>query len=141
MLSYASQRTITIKQAIDALQRFGYPEDESADIPIAYALLCEAAHPNHGGTRQFASAADVDESGEYGWHVTYGERESISGVHTGKLIELLLVSMRSGYAATELLRNMQFSDASDGVIIHGVPEQAVRNIWQSVLQNEMPADV
>lgn len=141
MLSYASQRTITIKRAIAALQRFGYPDGGNADISIAYALLCEAAHPNHGGTRQFASAADVDESGEYGWRVSYSEHEKISSLHIEKLVELLLFSMRSGYAATELLRNMHFSDASHGVVIHGVSERVAREIWLNLLQEEMPPDV
>ena len=78
MLSYASQRTITIKRAIDALQRFGHPDGGLSDTSTAYALLCEAAHPNHGGTKQFVRTADVDETSEYGWHVAYSEHESMA---------------------------------------------------------------
>lgn len=137
MLSYSSARTITISQAIAALHRFGYPNGGLDNTSIGYALLCEAAHPNHGGTRQFVHAEDVDESGEYGWYINYSDSESIPNVLTGKLSELLLFSMSCGYAATELLRCMLFMDTNQGVV-NSVSEEALRNIWNNFCEKAKP---
>lgn len=43
MLSYSSSRTVTIRQALDALHTFAYPDGGPDNTSIGYALLCEAA--------------------------------------------------------------------------------------------------
>ena len=134
MLTYSEQRTITISQAMAALHRFAYPDGGPDNTSIAYGLLCEASHPNHRGTKLFVRAEDVDPTGEYGWYVTYSDTESVPEELTKKLVEMFLFSMSSGYGATELLRNMQLSNSGDGVVVHGVPEEAGRKIWFDILQ-------
>lgn len=137
MLSYSSARTITIKKAMEALHEFAYPNGGPDNTSLAYALLCEAAHPNHGGTKQFVQAQEVDGSGEYGWHITYSDVEKVQPVVIDRLAELLLLSMCSGYGATEVLRNMRFADEPDGVS-SGVPDGVGRSIWDNFLEKAKP---
>jgi hypothetical protein len=137
MLSYSSARTITITKAMEALHEFAYPDGGPDNTSIAYALLCEAAHPNHGGTKQFVQAHEVDDTGEYGWYVTYSDVESVPPVVVDRLAELLLLSMSCGYGATEVLRNMRFADGDDAVS-SGVPEGIGRSIWDNFLEKAKP---
>jgi hypothetical protein len=137
MLTYSEQRTITIAQAMAALHKFAYPEGTADNTSIAYSLLCEASHPNHRGTRLFAHTEEVDSGGEYGWYVTYSARESVPKGLTKKFVELLLFSMRNGYAATELLRNMYITNSDEGVTVRGVSEDVGNNIWVNILQRKL----
>jgi len=137
MLTYGEQRTITISQAIAALHRFMRPRGGPDDTSFAYSLLCEASHPNHRGTRLFVHTEKIDPSVEYGWWVTYSDAESVPKELTEKFVELLLFSMSAGYAATELLRNMQLSDSDHGPIAHGVSEKIGKKIWRDILQKSV----
>jgi len=139
-LSFSSARTITITRAIQALQEFAYPDGGPDNTSLAYALLCEASHPNHGGTRQFVTTEEVDQSGEQGWFITYTPTEEVSMVVIERLSELLLFSMSSGYGATETLRNMQFFDTDDEVAT-GVATSVARFIWDTFLMQARPPGV
>lgn len=140
MLSYSSARTVTIRQALDALHEFAYPDGGPDNTSIGYALLCEAAHPNHGGTKQFVTAQEVTNRNVDGWRIVYSGTESAPGVVVDRLAELLLLSMSAGYGAAELMRNMQFVDGADGVRT-GIPDDSVsRAIWDNFLQKAKPPD-
>jgi hypothetical protein len=139
MLTYSEQRTITISRAVEALHRFMYPGGGPDDTSFAYSLLCEASHPNHRGTQLFVQTKEVDSSGEYGWWVTYSGAESVPKLVTEKLVETLIFSMSAGYAATELLRNMQLSDSGGRPEAHGVPAGIGTKIWSDILQKSVPS--
>jgi hypothetical protein len=140
MLTYSEQRTITISQAMSALHRFMYPDGRADHVSSVYSLLSEASHPNHRGTKLFVRAEEVDSSGEYGWQITYSGTESVPTELTEKFVETLVFSMSAGYAATELLRNMQLTDTDDGPEVHGVPEEIGNRIWFDILQKSVPKD-
>jgi len=132
-LSYAEQRTITIRSAIAALDAFIYREHAKGQLGRLYGLLCEYAHPNHRGTKDFTTSEPVDESGEHGWKIVYSPTESLNVELLRETLDALYLSMVHGYAATELLRCADFS-ASDGFPYQGVPPDQLRRIWTSVLQ-------
>lgn len=134
LLAYSEQRTIVISDAINALDRFAYPEGGSTKTSVVYALLCEASHPNHRGTHLFRTTEEVDPNVEYGWFIDYSGNEDVPPELTERLVETLLFSMSCGYAATELLRNIDVTDAPDGYKVHGVPDEVGTRIWSAFVQ-------
>jgi hypothetical protein len=134
MLTYAEQRTITISLALSALHKFMRPGGGPDDAGLVYSLLCEASHPNHRGTGMFVKTTKIDPASEFGWWIEYSSDESVPTELTNKLVETLILSMSAGYAATELLCNMQISNSDSGPKFDGVPEESGRTIWFDILQ-------
>jgi hypothetical protein len=133
-LTLAEQRTITICSAIEALDTFTFDEEASGQLNCLYALLCEASHPNHRGTRGFATSEQLDDKGEYGWVVSYGPVEADSPLLVKRLLEALLLSMRQGYAASEILRMTVFKDVKGRAVWHGAPIEDAERIWRTLFQ-------
>lgn len=137
MLTFSEQRTILISDAIKALDDFAYGSATDQEIlGVAYGLLCEAAHPNHRGTKGYVTVEQLDPNAEYGWEVRYSETEADSIVLAERLVELLLVSMRHGYAASEMLRRMRFSDNSGTLVFQMIDMEHARVIWTDLLQRD-----
>lgn len=137
MLTYSEQRTILISDAIRALDKFAYgPAADQEILGVAYSLLCEAAHPNHRGTKGYVTVEQLDPNAEYGWEVHYSETEAVSRVLTERLLELLLVSMRHGYAASEMLRHMRFSENDGSLVFEMVDVTHARTVWTDLLQRD-----
>ena len=137
MLTYSEQRTILISDAIKALDDFAYgPAADQEVLSIAYGLLCEAAHPNHRGTKSYVTVEQLDPNAEYGWEVRYSETEAVSSVLAERLLELLLVSMRHGYAASEMLRRMRLSESSGTLVFETIDMKHARAIWIDLLQRD-----
>jgi hypothetical protein len=134
LLALAEQRTITICSAIDALDSFAFAEKASGQLTWLYALLCEASHPNHRGTKGFVTSEPLDDAGEFGWIISYGDAETPSPLLTQRLLESLLLSMRQGYAASELLRVTTFEDVGGRVEWRGAPIEDTARIWGTILQ-------
>ena len=128
MLSFAEQRTITIVTAIDALDSFLYHEAANGSTTILYALLCESAHPNHRGTKPFVSARETDPEG---WIVQYSPVETLESATVIGIMDGLSLSMRGGYAASEMLRVAEFD--SEKVPYRGCPEDEGQRIWSAFL--------
>lgn len=137
MLTYSEQRTILISDAIRALEKFAYgPTAEEGILGVAYSLLCEAAHPNHRGTKGYVTVEHLDPNAEFGWKVLYSETEAVSSILTERLLELLLVSMRHGYAASEMLRRMRFSEDDGSITFHMVDVTHAQAVWTDLLQRD-----
>jgi len=127
--------TIRLCRAIEALDRYYYGEFADGQIPKAYSLLCEFAHPNHRGIMHLMSADERPE----GWVITYRAEEHPEAMAIPKALEILLVSMRSGYSAGELLRCWRFDDRTGRVVSRGPAENEAARIWQDFLQGPIGA--
>jgi hypothetical protein len=128
MLAMAEQQTITICTAIRALDDFTYGEAANGSTEVLYALLCESAHPNHRGTKTFM---DSEEVAPDGWAVTYSPKETVSLPIAAGIIDGLRLSMRGGYAASEMLRVAEFQD--DPLPYKGIPHEDGERIWSTFL--------
>lgn len=104
--------TIRICNAIKSLDRFYYQEAAEGKLEIVYSLLCEFAHPNHRGVLDFMHAVDRDD----GWLISYTKEEPLNPDMQVHALETLLVSMRGGYSAGEMLRCWRFSQQDSGMI-------------------------
>ena len=122
--------TIRICRAIEALDRFYYQEGAEGQLLIAYSLLCEFAHPNHRGVMHMMSAADRPD----GWEITYGVEEHPEATVVSKALEILLVTMRAGYAASQLLRCWRFEEQAGDLIPFGPRRVDADRIWRDLLQ-------
>jgi hypothetical protein len=128
MLTMAEQQTITICAAIRALDEFSYGDAANGSTEVLYALLCESAHPNHRGTRPFMTSEELD---GIGWTIAYSPVE-IRDVRTvAGIVDGLRLSMRGGYAASEMLRVSAFVD--DSLPYKGTPLDEGERIWSTFL--------
>ena len=138
-LSYSAARTTTVAQALSAMHEYNFPGGGPNDISVGYSLLCEASHPNHGGTKHFVASKQLDDAGEDGWAIEYSDSESVPAAILDKLVELLLLSMSGGYGASETLRCVEFVDSDEGFGSF-VPEDEGRGIWECFLSKLGPVE-
>lgn len=128
MLSFAEQQTITVCTAIRALDEFTYGDSANGSTEILYALLCESAHPNHRGTRTFVHSHEVAPEG---WRVEYSASEHAELPIVSGLVDGLRLSMRGGYAASEMLRVASF--INEELPYRGTPIEEGKRIWSTFL--------
>lgn len=128
MLTMAEQQTITVSSAINALDDFTYGDAATGMINILYAMLTESAHPNPRGTRPFVHSQEVTPEG---WAIAYSGSESVSPEVVLGIVDGLRLSMRGGYAATEMLRVAEFFD--DPPPYRGSPLDEGHRIWSTFL--------
>ncbi len=112
LLAMTEGDTIRICHAVDAMDKYYYQEAAEGELAIVYSLLCEYAHPNHRSALDFMRSAERPD----GWIVTYERDAAKNGEIQTAALETLLVSMRSGYSAAEMLRCWGFSGRDDGAI-------------------------
>ena len=104
--------TVRISHAVDAMDNYYYREAAEGKLAVVYSLLCEFSHPNHRSALDFMQAAERPD----GWLVTY-QRDPFENAEMQKYaLEVLLVSMRSGYASAEMLRCWGFSGREESTI-------------------------
>jgi len=128
MLSFAEQQTITICTAIRALDEFAYGDAANGSTEILYALLCESGHPNHRGTLTFVTSKDVEPEG---WRISYAPAEDAGLSVVIGVVDGLRLSMRGGYAASEMLRVAEFLDGPRPY--RGTPMDEGQRIWSTFL--------
>ena len=130
--------TIRICDAVESLDRFYYQEAAAGKLGIVYSLLCEFAHPNHRGVRDFMQAVDRDD----GWLISYTKEEPANAAMQVHAVETLLVSMRSGYSAGEMLRCWRFSQQdSSRVDWHWPSVDDGARVWKHFLQRPIGGSV
>jgi len=134
LLKLSEGDTIQICGAIDSLDRFYYQERSEGKLCIAYSILCEFAHPNHRGVMDFMAASEQPG----GWEITYQLAASANTQLTARGLETLLVSMRAGYSASELLRSWEFKEQDGHLVWQGPDGGQGRKVWENLLQR--PAD-
>ncbi len=122
--------TIRICAAVNSLDSFYYREHSNGELSVAYSLLCEFAHPNHRGVMDFMVASEQ----AAGWEIKY----ELTAVPNAELIagaiDTLLVSMRAGYSAGELLRCWQFSELGGQLVWRGPSPDQAKGVWEDLLQ-------
>lgn len=97
-----------------------------------YALLCEYAHPNIGGSKAFEKVVTHDDG--TGWTHHYGRREHIVESDVTAATDILLVNMKIGYANALLLVTGEIEELPEGLCFHK-PSIGVRDaIWDEILQ-------
>lgn len=131
MLTSVEQQTITICTAVEAFDSFTYGDAADGRTAILYALLCEFSHPNNRGTKGFVKSQDVHPEG---WEIAYSLEEAIAPASVVGIVDGLRLSMRGGYAASEVLRVAQFSN--DALPYRGLPEEEGDRIWKLFLAGE-----
>jgi hypothetical protein len=127
--------TIRLCRAIEALDRFYYQESADGQLPTAYSLLCEFAHPNHRGVMHMMSATERAN----GWLISYRVEEHPETAAVSKALEILLVAMRAGYSASQLLRCWRFTQQGGDVVPFGPRETDAAQIWREFLQRPIGA--
>ena len=131
LLTMTEGDTIRICHAVDAMDKYYYQEAAEGKLAIVYSLLCEYAHPNQRSARDFMRSAERPG----GWIVTYKRDAAKNSEIQKHALETLLVSMRSGYSAAELLRCWGFSGRDDGTINWEPPTEGDgERIWTDLLQ-------
>jgi hypothetical protein len=130
LMKFFEGDTIQICRAVDALDSFYYGPDTDGTLQLVYSLLCEFAHPNHRGVMDFMVASEV--SG--GWRITYDPNRSAQAAMFGRALETLLVSMRGGYAASELLLCWRFSEEEGSAIWSPPSREEADRVWSNLLQ-------
>jgi len=129
LLKFFEGDTVQICGAIDSLDRFYYQEHSEGKLCIAYSLLCEFAHPNHRGVMDFMAASEQPG----GWEITYHLATPSNPQLIARGLETLLVSMRAGYSASELLRSWKFKE-QDGAVVWQWPDaDQGRRVWENLL--------
>ena len=112
LLTMTEGATVRISHAVDAMDNYYYREAAEGKLAVVYSLLCEVSHPNHRSALDFMQAAERPD----GWLVTY-QRDPFENAEMPKYaLEVLLVSMRSGYASAEMLRCWGFSGREESTI-------------------------
>jgi hypothetical protein len=112
LLLMCERDTIRICEAVESLDKFYYQDDARGDLSVVYSLLCDFAHPNHRGVLGFMQAVERPN----GWLISYVKDEPPDNQMTVHAIETLLVSMRAGYASSDMLRSWRFSERTRGHI-------------------------
>lgn len=134
LLTYGEQETITISSALNSLDQFIWQDEANGGTARIYGLLCELAHPNHRGIRGFVASSDVAPGG---WEIRYASKEEFSDASVQMVLETLLLSMRSGYAASEMLRIYDFEENSGQLQYVPPPEAEMLRIWVEILQRDL----
>jgi len=132
LLSWVETRTIQITKAIAALDQYINPNGPRGEIAVLYSILCEFAHPNQRGTLDFASS--VPAAG--GWMIRYNLSDTGTGRNAAWLLSALLLSMRAGYSASEMLRAWDFDDGQPAVRWIWPSQQDGDRIWHTIIQPE-----
>ena len=122
---------IRICHAVDSLDKFYFQEASVGKLAVVYSLLCDYTHPNHRGALDFMQSAERAD----GWLISYSREEPPNPRMQVHALETLLVSMRGGYAAAEMLRCWRFSLKERGTIeCHWPSVDDGARIWESLLQ-------
>src|SRR5262245_16506670 len=131
-LCFFETKTVdSICRAVDALDKFFYQEHADGTLPVAYSLMCEYAHPNHRGVMDFMTALDLPD----GWQIAYGKQKPMPPEMALRILETLVVTMRGGYAASQMLSYWKFREDSDGTLLWNTPSaQDADHIWRDFLQ-------
>lgn len=130
LLNVSEGDTIQICAAIDSLDRFYYQERSEGKLCVAYSLLCEFAHANHRSVMDFMAASERPG----GWEITYQLERSTDPQLVAGGLQTLLVSMRAGHCACELLRSWEFKE-QDGQLVWQWPDaDQGRRVWENLLQ-------
>ncbi len=130
LLNFFEGDCIRICAAINSLDRFYYQEHADGKLAVAYSLLCEFAHPNHRGVMDFMVATEQ----ATGWEVKYQLTETPKPDLVAGAIDTLLVSMRAGYSAGELLRCWHFSEQASQLVYRRPSPDQRKAIWEDLLQ-------
>lgn len=136
LTSFGDTHPIRIADALKALDRFFYAEHAEGQIGIAYSLLCEFAHPNHGGARHFVTS--TDQPG--GWRISYGEQQPLSDEAVVQVIGTLIATMRGGYAAGHMLCCWHFMAEAGGIRWTSPSPEDADRVWETFLQRPIPRD-
>lgn len=123
LLTMTEGDTIRICHAVDAMDKYYCQKAAEGELAIVYSILCEYAHPNHRSALDFMRFAERPD----GWIVTYERDAAKSGKKQKHALQTLLVSMRSGYSAAEMLRCWGFSGGDDGTINWAPPTRGDRD--------------
>lgn len=131
LLSMCEGDTIRICHAVESLDKFYFQEAAEGKLEIVYSLLCDFGHPNHRGILDFIHSVDRKD----GWLISYKKEEPLNPEMQIRAVETLLVSMRGGYSAAEMLRCWQFTQRDNGTIHWHWPslDDAAR-VWEHFLQ-------
>ena len=130
LLKFCEGDAIQICGAIDSLDRLYYQEHPEGKLCVAYSLLCDFAHPNHRGVIDFMASSEQPG----GWEIAYRLETSANPQLIAGGLETLLVSMRAGYSASELLQSWEFKE-QDGHLAWQSPDVAqCRRVWENLLQ-------
>lgn len=131
LLTVCEGDTIRICRAVDSLDRFYFEEASQGKLAVVYSLLCDYAHPNHRGVLDFIHSAERQD----GWLISYTKEEPPNVRMQVHALETLLVSMRGGYAAAEMLRCWRFSPKGGGLIEwHWPSVDDGARVWERFLQ-------
>ena len=131
LLTMCEGDSIRICHAVDSLDKFYFQEASEGNLAIVYSLLCDFAHPNHRGVLDFMHSVERPD----GWLISYTKAEPPNAKMQIHAVETLLVSMRGGYAAGEMLRCWRFSDQAGGTIDWQWPSaDDGERIWTHFLQ-------
>jgi hypothetical protein len=131
LLTMCEGDTIRICHAVDSLDRFYFREASEGKLAVVYSLLCDYAHPNHRGVLDFMHSAERQD----GWLISYTKEEPPNPKMQVHGLETLLVSMRGGYSAAEMLRCWRFSRKEGGMLEWHRPSVDDRaRVWERFLQ-------
>ena len=129
---------LRICNAVKSLDSFYYQDVAESELEIVYSLLCDFSHPNHRGVLDFMHHVERPD----GWYISYSMEELPNPEMAVHALEILLVSMRSGYAASELLRSWRFQQKDNSTIDwHGPSEDDGARIWQRFLQRPLDESI
>jgi hypothetical protein len=128
----AAVDTLEIRQMYEALDQFAESTGELVThrFRAQYAMLCEYAHPNLGGTRSFFR---VLEERPDGWVLKYSHRESVKQSDVRAVLGVTLETMRVGYAASLLLINGKFEESPKGTVYIKPSEEHGQWIWENIV--------
>ena len=105
--------------------------NQSSQLRGVYALLCEYAHPNIGGTKAFENVVTHEDGA--GWTHHYGRIEDIGDDDVLAAAHILLVNMKIGYANALLIVSGEIEELPDSLFFHK-PSIGGKAIWDEILQ-------
>jgi hypothetical protein len=132
LLSWIETRTIQITKAIGSLDAYVRPDGPPGEMEVLYAILCEFAHPNQRGTMDFFVNKPIEGKG---WIIQYNLAAARKEPSIKMVVNTLLISMRAGYSASELLRAWDFEDGHPGIKWIWPTEEHGHRIWETFLRS------
>jgi len=105
---------------------------QTSQLRGVYALLCEYAHPNIGGSKAFEKVITHEDG--TGWTHYYGRREDIGDSDVVAATDILLVNMKIGYTNALLLVAGKIEELPDGLCFHKPSIGVGKAIWDEILQ-------
>lgn len=131
LLSFEEGDPPKVAELLKGLEEFARSTGgDGSYFPRTYSLLCESAHPNLRGTRDFTEVRDVDDRG---WEIKYGNANANPTQAAEVILDVLVNSMKVGYSSWMMLLRADFHISDNQVVYESPSPEDLEEIWKNIV--------